>query len=439
MSETTEKSDISSICDTSSISSFDFSLIFDNLTDNDFTDISSYIEDLFNEYIDDNCINMKDFKFIDNCAQAICIDLFNYWYDANICNENSFYTILSLVESLLYNLYNKYQIPNYVTCREDYIFNNDINHIDSTIKYLSKKIQPAQKSPQWYKLRNNIISASSIWKLFKSETTKKNFIKEKVNSSFNKYNNIHSPSIDWGNKYEPVSIMIYQNKYNTVIGEYGCILHDNLNFLGASPDGINIKKDSPLFGRMLEIKNVYNRFINGIPKEEYWIQMQIQMETCNLDLCDFLETRFIEYTENDFYKDTIHYYKGVILHFSKKIDNNRFDINDVNVPYYEYYPVDKCLDYQDINNWINEKKKSMEDTHILYTTLYWYLDELSCVLVKRNTRWFQSVIPIIKESWKDIQLQKKNNLPSINVTLNQNNNYVITNMSFSSAINVVKM
>ena len=81
----------------------------------------------------------------------------------------------------------------------------------------------------------------------------------------------------------------------------------------------------------------------------------------------------------------------------------------------------------------------MEETHILYTTLYWYLDELSCVLVKRNTRWFQSVIPIIKESWKDIQLQKKNNLPSINVTLNQNNNYVITNMSFSSAINVVKM
>ena len=94
---------------------------------------------------------------------------------------------------------------------------------------------------------------------------------------------------------------------------------DNFNFLGASPDGINNQKDSPLFGRIFEIKNVYNRFINGIPKEEYWIQMQIQMENCNLDLCDFLETRFIEYTENDFYKDTIHYYKGVILHFLKLI------------------------------------------------------------------------------------------------------------------------
>ena len=46
---------------------------------------------------------------------------------------------------------------------------------------------------------------------------------------------------------------------------------------------------------MLEVKNIYNREIRGIPKEEYWIQMQIQMETCDLDICDFLETRFLEY------------------------------------------------------------------------------------------------------------------------------------------------
>ena len=42
-----------------------------------------------------------------------------------------------------------------------------------------------------------------------------------------------------------------------------------------------------LDGRMLEVKNMYNRDINGIPKEEYWIQMQIQLETCNLECCDF--------------------------------------------------------------------------------------------------------------------------------------------------------
>ena len=43
-------------------------------------------------------------------------------------------------------------------------------------------------------------------------------------------------------------------------------------FLGASPDGINTNNRTSLFGRMLEIKNVVSREINGIPKEDYWIQ-----------------------------------------------------------------------------------------------------------------------------------------------------------------------
>ena len=34
----------------------------------------------------------------------------------------------------------------------------------------------------------------------------------------------------------------------------------------ASPDGINIKKDNPRYGRLLEIKNPTTREISGIPK-----------------------------------------------------------------------------------------------------------------------------------------------------------------------------
>ena len=64
--------------------------------------------------------------------------------------------------------------------------------------------------------------------------------------------------------------------YKTCIGEFGCIQHPEYPFLGASPDGINILKDNPRFGRMLEIKNIVNRDITGIPKKEYWVQMQMQ-------------------------------------------------------------------------------------------------------------------------------------------------------------------
>ena len=67
-------------------------------------------------------------------------------------------------------------------------------------------------------------------------------------------------------------------------------------------------------GLVIEIKNIFNREITGIPKLEYWVQTQIQMETCDLDKCDFVETRFKEFeTEEEFYQDTTSEYKGVIL------------------------------------------------------------------------------------------------------------------------------
>ena len=55
--------------------------------------------------------------------------------------------------------------------------------------------------------------------------------------------------------------------YQTKIEEFGCIQHPKYNFIGASPDGINIEPNCNRFGRMLEIKNIVNREITGIPKQ----------------------------------------------------------------------------------------------------------------------------------------------------------------------------
>ena len=62
---------------------------------------------------------------------------------------------------------------------------------------------------------------------------------------------------------------------------FGCIRHPTINFLAASPDGID--ED----GTMIEIKCVYSRKITGIPKKVYYDQMQLQMEVCNLNKCIF--------------------------------------------------------------------------------------------------------------------------------------------------------
>lgn len=419
----------------SSISSLEFYNIFENLTNAEFDDVINTIEQLFQQYIQDNSQNMKDYKFNDKCCHAISTELYNTWYDANLCNQSSYDSIYSVVESNVYRLYINNNIPHYTS----FYYDNEVSNknISETLEILSNKYQPTQKSKEWYSLRNNIFSASSIWKLFRSNIVKNNYIKEKA-FPINKKFNLHSPSLEWGNKYEPVSIMIYQDKYNTSIGEYGCILHDNYKFIGASPDGINIDQNSQLFGRMLEIKNVFNRFITGIPKEDYWIQMQLQMETCNLDVCDFLETRFLEYSENEFYNDSIHTYKGIILQFSKITnDNDNMFTNEINTPLFVYYPINKCLEYEDIHNWIHIQKEKYSDSHILYTTLYWYLHELSCVIVRRNRLWFNSVLPIIQDSWNNI-LQLRENNKKINITLNHDNNYVISNMTNNSPIKVIK-
>jgi predicted phage-related endonuclease len=118
--------------------------------------------------------------------------------------------------------------------------------------------------------------------------------------------NVNSP-LHWGQKFEPLSVLIYERDYNTKVEDFGCIQHPKYNFIGASPDGIVTDKKSQKFGKMLEIKNVVSREITGIPKKEYWVQMQLQMEVCDLDECDFLETKFIEYP------DTVAFYNYTFL------------------------------------------------------------------------------------------------------------------------------
>ena len=194
-----------------------------------------------------------------------------------------------------------------------YTFTKPIIELESYI--IQKKIdllnlieQPEQRTPEWYWFRYNLITASNGYKAYESQALQNALIYEKCKPplimSENSYVNVESP-LHWGQKYEPLSALLYEKEYDVKLGEFGCIKHPKYYFLGASPDGIIVNKlntsgINDRFGRMLEIKNVVSREINGIPKKEYWIQMQLQMETCDLDECDFLETRFKEIEEDEY-------------------------------------------------------------------------------------------------------------------------------------------
>ena len=226
-------------------------------------------------------------------------------------------------------------------------------------------------------------------------------------------------TLHWGQKYEPLSVIIYEHLYNTEIEDFGCIQHETYSFLGASPDGINVDKKSTRYGRMLEIKNIVNREINGIPKKEYWVQMQLQMEVCNLDECDFLETKFTEYTDNttylldtsnELYEDEDGFefqntcvskdnqMKGIIIYFHTKEGK----------PFYLYKPLD-IIHPKEIEEWQEksiDKYQNSEYKYIFIKIIYWKLNILSCVLVCRNQQWFKDNIPLLQDIWTTIEKER---------------------------------
>ena len=143
---------------------------------------------------------------------------------------------------------------------------------------------------------------------------------------------------------------------------------------------------------MLEIKNVVSREISGIPKMEYWIQMQLQMEVCDLNECDFLETKFVEYSDFEEYKcDNDFKYKGTFLQFCKN-----------NTPYYMYPPFAlNNIESEEYKEWYNGQLELNKDKDFI-TTIYWKLEVISCVLVLRNKHWFTNILPLIEIFWNNL-------------------------------------
>ena len=317
----------------------------------------------------------------------------------------------------------------------------DFDYISEQLDVLRNKPQPTQRTKEWYEFRHNLITASNAYKAFESQTVKNQLIYEKcqplnqslfVDNDDNEVENEETKEIKeiimvntnttlhWGQKYEPLSVKIYEHKYETKIEDFGCIQHEKYLFLGASPDGINIDPNSKRYGRMLEIKNIVNREIDGIPKKEYWIQMQLQMEVCDLDECDFLETKFIEYPDFISYKDdtTEELYededgiefqnvclskdnkmKGSIIYFHTKEGK----------PFYVYRPLD-LIHPDDITQWqeniVDHYQCNPELNYTYMKTIYWKLEHLSCVLVCRNRQWFKDNIRSLEEIWTTIEKER---------------------------------
>ena len=158
------------------------------------------------------------------------------------------------------------------------------------VEQLNKYPFTKQRSPEWYTIRNSLITASDFGQAtnrgkFGSQL---DFYRKKVGYEADTFDSSAKP-LQWGIRYEEVANLFYKKSMGVSVFEYGIMKHPKIEFIGASPDGVSST------GVMLEIKCPYARKNTQHIHEQYALQIQGQLEVCDLEYCDYLECYIKEY------------------------------------------------------------------------------------------------------------------------------------------------
>jgi len=356
-------------------------------------------------------------------AAEIATMLFEEWQEEDLCEEWDLEEILEWTQNMV-ELYFKCgaSVPPRQGGEAAPLTPLRTASLTRKMQALNAIQSPPQKTQEWYDKRYGLMTASNLWKALGTESQQNQLIVEKC-QSFEQFKrdcvrqmsgSLSSDNpMSWGQKYEPVTALLYQQRNQTILGEYGCIVHPEYPFLGASPDGINVDTTSPLYGRMVEIKNIVNREIDGIPSAAYWTQTQIQMEVCDLDECDFVETRFKECATKLEFFESVNPCRGVILTFVPRVTIQQTmsaSYKPSSEQITEYWFLDSTKSVaelgQELEQWAQSKKDEHSANYVWSHCNYWELDQYSCVLIKRNRAWFEAAIPKIEAIWRTIERER---------------------------------
>ena len=295
----------------------------------------------------------------------------------------------------------------------DIIYNLHIRRpqIASNMKHLKRLELPEQRSKEWYDIRENLLTASSLADaLGKGHFQTRDDLLMSKTSERQEISKASRDIMEWGVKYEPVATEFYEYLYGVKIIEFGLIPHPELSVFGASPDGI-CDEGSPngYEGRMLEIKCPPRRkFTHEVP-HHYWMQMQGQLEVCDLDECDFFQVKLEEYySVQDYEKDYLFdngiqhglthegLPKGLVISYKSK-DSEHIE--------YVYSPWLSPLD--DVGNWRDKFIEELDDNYIIVEQKWWKIERYECTLVRRDKEWWLSVVPDIIKFWSEVVHYRK--------------------------------
>lgn len=249
------------------------------------------------------------------------------------------------------------------------------------LERLRKLPKMEQRSEEWYKARNNMITASDFAQALGHGKfgTQKQFFEKKCGYEEDSFN-ANNPALKWGIMYEQVATDAYAMKNGMKVYEFGLLQHPSIPWAGASPDGITET------GVMLEIKCPWKRKITGEVPEQYFYQMQGQLDVCDLDECDYLECEFLQYEDRTTF--TAHFHdnpnpKGIIL--------TREDGG------YVYSPMDLCADLSGLDAWLEAQPMSTTSPPI-----YWQLHKYNVIRVYRDKDFINDKMKRLDAVWRQV-------------------------------------
>lgn len=172
-----------------------------------------------------------------------------------------------------------------------------------TKKELQKWQSIQQRTPEWYCQRKKLLTASEIPAVLELSPyiSKYDLFQKKLEGLLSDVvpDEISNEAMEWGQIHEPLAKEYYGSmplaNGPRVVHEVGLIKHPTYSFIGASPDGLvqTIKKTNDWW--LLEIKCPFKRDFHDQEKTiplYIWVQIQIQLEVCDLPFCHLLQCKY---------------------------------------------------------------------------------------------------------------------------------------------------
>jgi putative phage-type endonuclease len=263
------------------------------------------------------------------------------------------------------------------------------------VKYLLETYgQSDQRTDAWHTKRGQMLTASEIYKGLPdaTPTQRHELILGKLIPREYTAPGTGPRALVWGTQFEPIAKRIYESfQYNIEIVDLPCIPHPKVEFLGASPDGIILTKDTSdkRYGRLVEFKCPISReFTEHTPiPPAYFHQMQLQMECTGIDECEYIEVQFKELNYTEFVNCT--------------------------APIKSYFAVHKetgnvlYKDFSEESEYIAWKEKMIGDKWEQYTTTFWMLNNWRAVTVKHQPNWLVVNLPSLTQVWSEVLEYRK--------------------------------